>query len=389
MSLITGRRPSCYAERRAQVEEDPATSGRAPAGERGNAPSACEQAALRRFEQPSAATATWQLADSLVPYLATLTAMWWTVHRALPWWTTLSLALPAAGFMVRLFILMHDCAHGSFLRSRRAERVLGRVLGVLVFTPFAEWRHQHLAHHATSGNLDRRGTGDMWTMAVGEYLAASPMRRLRYRLARNPLLMLLVGPFAVFLFGHRVPARGAGRERISSVLYTDLAIGVVAAAAALTIGLRAYLLIQLPVLLLAGSWGIWLFYVQHQFEPGYWARDEGWSFTRAAFEGSSYYRLPKVLQWFSGNIGLHHVHHLRPRIPNYNLQRCLDATPELHVRPLTLKGSFHCARLALWDERARTLVSFRALARRRLTSTGRGACSAVELPLASPEAVRS
>jgi acyl-lipid omega-6 desaturase (Delta-12 desaturase) len=323
-------------------------------------------ATLRQFERPSATRAAWQIANSLVPYLATLAAMWWTMRRGLPWWTTLALAFPAAGFMVRLFIFMHDCTHASFLSSRRAERVLGRVLGVIVFTPFDEWGHEHLAHHATSGDLSRRGAGDVWTMTVDEYLAAPPARRLQYRLARNPFLMLLFGPLGVFLFRNRFPTRGASRARVRSVLYTDAALGTIAAVAAATIGLRAYLLVQIPVLFLAGAWGIWLFYVQHQFSPSYWAREEAWSPARAALEGSSYYRLPKVLQWFSGNIGLHHVHHLRPRIPNYNLQRCLDATPELLAHPpLTLVGSFHCARLALWDESAQEFVSFRALAQRR------------------------
>ncbi len=323
-------------------------------------------ATLRHFERTSAARALWQLANSLVPYLATMALMYLTVRRGLPWWTTAALAVPASGFLVRLFILMHDCTHSSFLRPRRAERILGRILGVLVFTPFAEWRHLHLAHHATSGDLSRRGVGDIWTMTVGEYLAASGPRRLQYRLVRNPVLMLLFGPLLLFLIGNRFPPRGAGRERVLSVLYTDLALAAIAVAAALTIGLGTYLVIQLPVVLLAGIWGIWLFYVQHQFEPSYWVRGEHWDAERAALQGSSYYKLPKVLQWFTGNIGLHHVHHLRPRIPNYNLQRCLDATPRFRAtRPLTLSRSFRCARLALWDERAGTFVSFGAVARRR------------------------
>jgi omega-6 fatty acid desaturase (delta-12 desaturase) len=211
-------------------------------------------ATLRQFERPSATRAAWQIANSLVPYLATLAAMWWTMRRGLPWWTTLALAFPAAGFMVRLFIFMHDCTHASFLSSRRAERVLGRVLGVIVFTPFDEWGHEHLAHHATSGDLSRRGAGDVWTMTVDEYLAAPPARRLQYRLARNPFLMLLFGPLGVFLFRNRFPTRGASRARVRSVLYTDAALGTIAAVAAATIGLRAYLLVQIPVLFLAGAW---------------------------------------------------------------------------------------------------------------------------------------
>lgn len=319
---------------------------------------------FRRFEQPDSARAAWQVANTVIPYLATMALMAWTVLHRLPWWTTLALALPASGLMVRVFVLMHDCTHSSFIRSRGAERVLGRVLGVLVFTPFTEWKHAHVAHHATSGDLDRRGMGDIWTMTVDEYVAAPRAKRLRYRLARNPLLMMMFGPLAVFLIANRVPRRGAARERILSVLYTDVAIGAIAVAAAWTVGLRAYVMIQLPVLLLGGAWGVWLFYVQHQFESSYWARGEAWKPVRAALQGSSHYALPKALQWFSANIGLHHVHHLRPRIANYNLQRCLDAMPELRVtKPLTLGRSLRCARLALWDERADALISFRAASR--------------------------
>jgi len=323
--------------------------------------------AFRSFELPRPMAAAWQVANTLLPYLGTLVLMGWTIERHWSWWTTLALAVPASGLLVRLFVLMHDCTHASFLHSRRAERVLGSILGVLAFTPFAEWRHCHLAHHATSGDLDRRGTGDIWTMTVDEYFGSSPARRLQYRYARNPFLLLLFGPFLVFVFGSRIPPRGANRERVLSVLWTDLALAAIVTAAAFTIGVRAYVMIQLPVLFLAGVWGIWLFYVQHQFVPSYWARGDAWEPTRAALEGSSYLRLPKVLQWFSANIGLHHVHHRRPRIPNYNLQRCLDATPEFRLSPpLTLIGSVGCAHLALWDERAHELVSFRGAEARRV-----------------------
>jgi omega-6 fatty acid desaturase (delta-12 desaturase) len=315
---------------------------------------------LRQFERPDAARALWQVATSFVPYVATMALMHLMMRQGLPWWTTLPLAVLAAGFMVRLFILMHDCIHSSFLRSRRAERFLGRILGVLVFTPFGEWGQSHLGHHATSGDLDRRGIGDVWTLTVREYAAASGAKRFQYRVTRNPFLMLLFGPFLVFLIGNRIPPRRATRQRVMSVVYTDLGIAAIVVTAALTVGLEAYLLIQLPVLFFGGAWGIWLFYVQHQFEGSYWSRHGEWNPLQAALQGSSYYKLPKVLQWFSGSIGLHHVHHLRPRIPSYNLQRCLDATPDLWIPPLTLSGSLKCARLALWDERAREFVSFRA-----------------------------
>jgi omega-6 fatty acid desaturase (delta-12 desaturase) len=264
--------------------------------------------------------------------------------------------------------------------------VIGRFLGVLVFTPFHDWGHSHLGHHATAGDLDRRGIGDVWTMTVDEFVSAPRVKRWQYRLVRSAFFMLLFGPFVVFLIGNRIPPRRASRDRVLSVLYTDLGIAAIALSAALTIGLRAYLLIQLPVLFFAGVWGIWLFYVQHQFQPSYWGRGHEWSPLAAALEGSSYYKLPKVLQWFSGNIGLHHVHHLKPRIPNYNLQRCLDATPQLQrVAPLTVVASFRCAGLALWDESAQRFVSFRSLRRER----SRAATGEAPSGLRSPNAPAS
>jgi acyl-lipid omega-6 desaturase (Delta-12 desaturase) len=312
------------------------------------------RASLQRYETPSAARAAWQLANTLIPYLATMGCMYVAIRDRLPWWSTSLLAVAASGFMVRLFILFHDCVHSSFVRSDRAGRVIGRVLGVIVFTPFTEWRRSHLGHHATSGDLDRRDIGDVWTMTVEEYLAAPRRKRFRYRVTRNPALMLLVGSLLVFLVGNRIPPRRATRARFMSVVYTDLALAAIALAASLTIGFQTYLLVQLPVLFLGGVWGIWLFYVQHQFEPSYWSRAGAWDAVRAALEGSSYFKLPRVLQWFSGNIGLHHVHHLRPRIPNYNLQRCLDETPELQaVRPLTLWGSFRWSSPDLCVKRTR------------------------------------
>lgn len=316
--------------------------------------------ALARFEKPDIRKAVLQLADTLIPYLALLGLMIVSVTSAWPVWTTLLLAVPAGAFLVRLFIFFHDCCHGSYLPSRKAMDALGAVLGVLTFTPYAEWRHSHGIHHSTSGNLDRRGVGDVWTMTLSEYRSSSWPRRLGYRLFRHPLVMFGLGPLFSFVVAQRFPTRGSGRRQVASVLYTDLAILAVVLAASLTIGLRTYLLIQLPVMFVAGLLGLWLFYVQHQFDPGYWERSDEWNSFQAALQGSSFYRLPKVLQWFSGNIGLHHIHHLRPRIPNYNLQECLDAIPELSLpAPLTLRRSLASVRLNLWDEAGKRLLSFR------------------------------
>jgi omega-6 fatty acid desaturase (delta-12 desaturase) len=317
---------------------------------------------LRAYAVPDGRKAAIQLTDTLLPYFGLLFLMYLTVRAGAPVGLTLALALPAGLFLVRAFILFHDCCHGSFLASRRAMGAVGSILGVLVFTPFADWRHSHGVHHSSAGNLDRRGVGDVWTMTVAEYRAASRWRRFLYRAYRHPAVLFGLGPFFVFLVGNRLAAKGAGPAQRRSVLLTNLAIAAVAVGASLAIGPRAYLLIQLPVLFVGALAGIWLFYVQHQFDPSYWARSADWQSLAAALEGSSWYKLPKFLQWFSGNIGLHHIHHLLPRIPNYRLQDCLDAVPELHLeRPLTIARSLAAVSLSLWDEAAGKLVAFRSL----------------------------
>lgn len=328
--------------------------------------------ALSKYEQPNLRKAVWQLLDTVVPYITLWILMVLTVHHGYPYWIALALAVVAAGLLVRIYIFFHDCCHGSFFASRRANRILGYVSGVLTFTPYEDWRRAHAAHHATSGDLDRRGTGDVWTLTVREYLAASKLKRLAYRLVRNRFVMFGLGPACLSLILHRLPHRGAGKRERHSVIFTDLAIAAMIGVASVTIGLRTYLTIQLPILLIAGTIGVWLFYVQHQYEGVYWARHQDWDPMRAALEGSSYYKLPGILQWVTGNIGLHHIHHLRPRIPNYNLQRCYDDMPVLQaVEPLTIRRSLKSLGMNLWDEEERTLVSFRSMkphpARRKLS----------------------
>lgn len=258
-------------------------------------------------------------------------------------WAILALAVVAAGLLVRIFIFFHDCCHNSFFASPRANTILGYFTGILTFTPFEDWRWTHGVHHSTAGNLDRRGKGDVWTLTVEEYRAAHCWQRLAYRFFRNPLFLL--GPVSVVLvlLINRLPSKGAKRQHISSVVFTNLAILAIITMASLTIGFRDYILIQLPIMLVAWAAGMWLFYIQHQFEGVYWARQTNIDKMRVAMEGSSYYRLPRILQWFTGNIGLHHIHHLRPRIPNYNLQQCYDNTPPLReVKPLPISQR-HCA----------------------------------------------
>jgi acyl-lipid omega-6 desaturase (Delta-12 desaturase) len=323
-------------------------------------------AAFAAYETPSVRKAVWQLINTFVPYLALWGAMLFLVLRGYPYWVTLVLAVPAAALLIRIFIFFHDCCHGSFFASDRANRTFGYICGILTFTPFDDWRRAHAAHHATAGDLDRRGMGDVWTMTVEEYLAASPMRRVAYRILRNPVVMFGLAPAALSLVCNRFPHRGAGRRERRSVAITNLAIAGMLVAAGLTIGVGPYLSIQLPVLIIAGTVGVWLFYVQHQFEGVYWSRHGDWDPLRAALEGSSYYKLPKLLQWCTGSIGLHHIHHARPGVPNYNLQRCQDGVePAQAVEPLTLRKSLGSLRLNLWDEREGRLVSFRSVAKPR------------------------
>jgi len=318
--------------------------------------------ALAAFARPSRGRALAQLANTLPAYVACWAALAWLLGRGWPVWALLPLYLLAAGLLVRLFIFFHDATHGSFFGSRRADAWTGRLLGLLTFTPFAEWRALHLAHHATAGDLDRRGLGDIWTLTVAEYRAASRWTRLRYRLARHPLVVFGLGPAWVFLLGQRFPHRGASPSERRSAWGTNLALLAALALGAWALGPARLLWVQLPILLLAGAGGIWLFYVQHQHQGAYWERHEAWEPVRAALEGSSWYRLPQPLQWITGSIGIHHLHHLKPRIPNYRLQACLDAVEPLRrVPPLTIRASLRTVCLHLWDEERGRLVGFREL----------------------------
>ena len=318
--------------------------------------------AVSKYAQPDYRKAFWQVANTFLPYFGLWALMIISVVYHLPVWTTLLLAVPAAAFLVRIFILFHDCCHGAFFPSRRANQVMGYIAGILTFTAFADWQRTHTIHHASSGNLDRRGTGDIWTLTVNEYLAASRIKRLAYRLFRNPLLLFTVIPFVLFVMLQRFSSRGAKKRERLSVLYTNIAIISIIVMMSHSIGFGNYMLIQMPVIVMAASAGMWLFYVQHQYEDAYWEHQQDWDLTRSGLAGSSYYKLPKVLQWLVGNIGLHHIHHVRANIPNYNLQRCYDEVPLLQlVKPLTLRASLKSLWLNLWDEQKQKLVSFRSL----------------------------
>ncbi len=314
-----------------------------------------------KFMRSDLRKSLWQMVNTIVPYVLLWAGMIFMMQQGVAYGWVLLTAIAAGLFMVRVFIIFHDCCHGSFFKSPRANRIVGYITGILTFTPYDQWRSAHNKHHATAGDLDRRGVGDVWTMTVAEYKQSPPLKRLVYRIFRNPLIMFGIGPLVLFLYYMRVPETGAGKKEFSSVIFTNLALLLIIVAFGLTIGFKTYLLIQAPVLFVGGAVGIWLFYIQHQYEDVYWSRNENWTFTASALQGSSHYKLPRILQWITGNIGLHHIHHLRPKIPNYNLQKCNDSIETLQVeQPLTLRKSLKSIGLNLWDEKQRRLISFRA-----------------------------
>jgi acyl-lipid omega-6 desaturase (Delta-12 desaturase) len=317
---------------------------------------------LARYRDPDPVRSVYELAITAVPFFA----LWAIMLLCLDYgyWLSLVFAAPAAGFLVRLFMIQHDCGHGSFFRNRLANHSVGRVIGVLTLTPYDYWRRTHAIHHASSGNLDRRGTGDVETLTVAEYLNLPRWRRLAYRLSRNPLILLALGPIYIFLLKHRLPVElmDGGKEVWISAMATNLGIAGIVVGMSALVGVHDFLLVQLPITLLASSIGIWLFYVQHQFEETYWDHQDAWSFHAGAMQGSTHFDLPAPLRWFTANIGIHHVHHLASRIPSYRLGEVLRDHPTLrNVSRLTLGQSFRCFRLALWDEQQRRLIGFREL----------------------------
>jgi len=318
---------------------------------------------LGRYSTTNRMRSIVELAITALPLVMLWIAAWFTFSIGHPW-ASLLIAVPAAGFLLRLFIIQHDCGHGTFFAHRLANDWVGRVIGVLTLTPYDCWRRTHAIHHATTGNLDRRGIGDIDTLTVREYQTRSWWGRLKYRLYRHPLIMFGVGPAYLFLFQHRLPIglMHKGWQPWASTMATNVAIVVVVAALSWFIGIKAFLLVHLPIILLAATAGVWLFYVQHQFERTTWERDDRWNLHEAALYGSSHYDLPPLLSWFTANIGIHHVHHLCSRIPYYRLPRVLRDYPELgEAGHVTLLQSFRFVRLVLWDEAQRRLVSFREI----------------------------
>lgn len=314
---------------------------------------------VSNYQNPDIRKSIWQLINTLVPYLILWILMIYAIQ--ISYWLVLPLALLAGGLVVRLFIFFHDCGHWSFFKTASANHWVGSILGVLVFTPFFQWRQSHAVHHATAGNLDKRGVGDVWTLTVEEFLEATWWKKLFYRVYRNPLIMFGVGPLLTFLVLHRLPGKQFKKREQNSVFWTNLALVLLIGLMSWAIGFKNYILIQLPVIWVASTVGVWLFYVQHQFEGVYWERAQEWDFVKAGLEGSSFYQLPRVFQWFSGSIGFHHIHHLSPRIPNYLLEKCHQENQIFQIKPVKLFPSFRSLTFRLWDEKKRQLVHFKHL----------------------------
>ncbi|MGC5325352.1 fatty acid desaturase [Brevibacillus sp. SYSU BS000544] len=309
------------------------------------------------YEKSHINRSIWQLANTLIPFVA----LWYLAYLSLSvsYWLSLVFIIPAAGFLIRIFIIFHDCCHHSFFSNRKANAIVGTITGILTCCPYNQWRYSHNVHHATSGNLNKRGTGDIWTLTVDEYMSLSPMRRFAYQLYRNPFVMFVIGPIYIFLIDYRFNRKRAPKQERFNTYLTNLGIVGIAGLLSWTIGWQEFLMIQGPIFLLSGMAGVWLFYVQHQFENTYFEKEEEWDYVSAALEGSSFYNLPKILHWITGNIGFHHIHHLSPKVPNYNLPKAHKNTPFLQKVPsIGLLSSLRSLRYRVWSEQRKKFIGF-------------------------------
>ncbi len=310
------------------------------------------------YEKSNLKASIWQMINTFIPFIF----LWYLAYKSISISVVLTIFIDivAALFLIRIFIIFHDCCHQSFFKNKTANKVLGTITGVVTLFPFSQWKHSHSVHHATSGNLDKRGIGDMWVLTVEEYVAAPFWTKIQYRLYRNPLIMFGFGPIYIVLISNRFNTKNAKlKERLNTYLTNILIVGV-SALFCYTIGWENYLIVEGPIFFISAVLGIWLFYVQHQFEDTYFEEDADWEYVKAAVEGSSFYKLPKLLQWITGNIGYHHVHHLSPRVPNYNLESVHNNTlPLQNVPTITLKTSFTSLKFKLWDEETKQFVGFK------------------------------
>ena len=316
------------------------------------------QKVITKYNHPDLRKSIWQICNSIIPYFV----LWYLMVQSLKisYAITLLLTIIACGFLVRIFIIFHDCGHGSFFKTKKVNDTVGMICGILAFTPYYKWHNQHYGHHATALNLDKRGIGDVWTMTVNEYKSSSKSKRFVYRAFRNPFVMFTIGPLFMILIQNRFSKKSMTPKERWNVYFTNMALLLMSFGMSLLIGVKAYLLILLPLILISHAIGLWLFYIQHQFEDVSWDRNSEWDYKKAAIKGSSFLKLPAILQWFTGNIGFHHVHHLSPRIPNYNLSRCHSENNLFNdVKPIVLFSTFKALKLSLWDEANRQLVRFR------------------------------
>ncbi|PMC40698.1 fatty acid desaturase [Bacillus sp. UMB0899] len=312
------------------------------------------------YEKSNTKASIWQLITTLGPFFI----LWILAYQSLSisYFLTFAFTVIAGGFLVRIFIIFHDCCHYSFFKNRTANKVLGTITGILTLFPYSQWQHDHSIHHATSGNLDKRGTGDIWVLTIDEYLAASTWRKIGYRLYRNPFVMFGLGPIYQFLIKNRFNKKGARKKERLNTYLTNVAAAAIIVFLCWALGTVPFLLVQVPIFMVSGSLGIWLFYVQHTFEDSYYEESAEWEYVLAAVEGSSYYKLPKLLQWLSGNIGYHHVHHLSPRVPNYKLEEAHNNTEPLqNVPTITLATSLQSLKFKLWDAHNKRFVGFNAI----------------------------
>ncbi|WP_232698118.1 fatty acid desaturase [Brevibacillus daliensis] len=318
------------------------------------------RADIAPYERPQMKRSVFQIVNTLVPFFV----IWYLAYLSLSisYLLTLVLAIPAAGFLVRTFIIFHDCCHGSFFKNKVANEILGTVTGVLTCCPYHQWRRSHSIHHATSGNLNKRGTGDIWTLTVDEYVALPFFKRMYYRIYRNPFVMFFIGPIYIFLIDYRFNRRQAGMKERLNTYITNLGIIGIAVLLSWLLGWKEFLLVQGPIFFISGIAGIWLFYVQHQFEETYFEHEENWDYVKAALEGSSFYNLPKVLHWITGNIGFHHIHHLDPRVPNYYLEKVHNTNSMFRdVKSITLKTSIKSLQYRVWNEQSKKFVGFKEI----------------------------
>lgn len=313
---------------------------------------------IRPYEKSDTRTSVWQLINTIPPFFL----LWFFSYQALSVsiWLSLVLSIIAAGFVIRIFIIFHDACHGSFFANKKWNDIVGTITGIITMFPYRKWKREHNIHHATSGNLNKRGTGDVWVMTVEEYTRVSKLERLQYRLYRNPLVMFGLGPLYLFLVTNRLNRKDARKKERRNTYLTNVSILTIYSLLIYFLGWEKFLLVQLPIMFTAGALGIWLFYVQHQFEDSYFEDENDWDYVKAAIDGSSYYKLPKILQWVTGNIGYHHVHHLSPKVPNYYLENVHESTPPLQqATTITIGSSLKSIRFKLYDEKNKTFVTFK------------------------------